>query len=164
MDTARSVCLTLSRLALAGWTLAAVLFVVTTVQEVSSPEIEAATKAHLTDMRFPAYYSFGFSLLTTGFVTAIFGCQLPGIARIRKVAVISLSGAGLLLMGVDYFWIFDPLREMSADPLAARPAEFVTYHQYSMYLNGLGILVIALAATTLSWPVGSRPDAQTQSQ
>ena len=160
MDIVRNACLTLGRIALAGWVLAAALFVVTTLQEVTSTGLEAPTKAHLTDLRFPAYYSFGFSLLITGFVSSVIGCQSTGIGRFRKVTVIALAGTALLLMAVDYFWIYGPLREMSADPLAARPAEFVIYHRYSMQINGVELLVAALAAAFVSWPVGKCGDAQ----
>lgn len=160
MNFIRSVCLTLSRLTLSGWVFAAVLFVVTTVQEVSSPEIEAATKAHLTDMRFPAFYSFGFTLLITGFVTGIIGCQSTGFGRGRRIAVAALAGASLLSMTIDYLWIYGPLRAMSADPLAARPAEFVTYHHASMQINGLMAILAFLAAAAVSWPGKCRSESE----
>ncbi len=152
MDLIRCACLTLSRLCLAGWFCASVLFVVTTVQEIGSPQIEALTKSHLADLRFPIYYDFGFALLITGLLTGVVGCQLSGIGKWRARTTSALVVICLLLMVVDYFWIYATLREMTSDPRAARPAEFVTYHEASMQINSLEMLLALVAAAAISWP------------
>ena len=59
----KSVCLTISRLALAAWVGAASLFVVTAIQEARSTEFDSITKNALAALRFPAYYAFGFALV-----------------------------------------------------------------------------------------------------
>ncbi len=152
MDLFRNACLAVSRFALGGWVCASVLFVVTTVQEIGSPEIEALTKSHLADLRFPIYYLFGFTLLTTGLVTGVIGCQLAGIGKWRSQITAALVVICLLLMVADKFWIYGTLREMTADPRVARPAEFVTYHRASMQINSLGLLLAFVAAAAISWP------------
>lgn len=148
----RNSCLALSRFVLSGWVCAAVLFVVTTVQEVGSPKIEAATKSHLADLRFPTYYKFGFPLLITGFVACAIGCRTPEFGKLRARTVPVLAALSVVLMLIDYVWIYGPLREMTADPLAARPAAFVSYHQASMQINGLLIMLALIAAAAVSWP------------
>lgn len=152
MDLIRNACLALSRLTLAGWFFASVLFVVTTVQEIGSPQIEAMTKSHLADLRFPIYYVFGFALLIIGLITSVIGCQLSGIGKWRARATFALVVTCLLLMTVDYFWIYATLREMTTDPTAARPAEFVGYHRASMQINSLEMLLALFAAVAISWP------------
>lgn len=62
------------------------------------------------------YYWFGFSLLVTGLVTTVIGCQTKGIGKVRQVTSVALVAIALALMVVDYLWIYGPLREMSADP------------------------------------------------
>ena len=58
----------LSRFCITAWTGAASLFVVATLLEVRSSELDSTTKSILATLRFPAYYLFAFALVTPALV------------------------------------------------------------------------------------------------
>ena len=64
---------------------------------------------------------------------------------------------GLLLLVVavatatgDYLVIYRPLSQMIAG--SNLPAEFASYHRWSMWINALELIVCAAAAICLQWP------------
>jgi len=65
----KSVCLTIARFALAAWVGAALIFVVTAIQEVRYPGFDSETKSAVATIRFPTYYVFGFGLVIVGLVS-----------------------------------------------------------------------------------------------
>lgn len=141
-----------SRMALAGWVGAAVLFVWTGIHEVTadlSPLAASPVRDALVAVRFPVYYRFGWMMVGSGWLCVLL---LPGgvVGSVRrKRAVLLLSGAALGLMLVDYFWIFTPLLEMVTPPGRVRPAEFVTYHKASMWINAADVGLCFAAAVLL---------------
>ncbi len=60
-----------ARLASAAWAGAAVLFVITALREVRHPGFDSATKDTLALLRFPAYYAFGFILISVALAGAV---------------------------------------------------------------------------------------------
>ena len=85
----RSLCLTISRFAISAWVGAACLFVVTTLKEVRSPQLDSVTKSELAVLRFPVYYTFAFSLVVVALILAV--CSLQSMpARRRWVAISSV--------------------------------------------------------------------------
>ncbi len=52
-------------------------------------------------------------------------------------------------MAGDYFYIYQPLVEMVTPPGKSRPAEFVSYHKASKWVNSFAILLCAVAAIGL---------------
>lgn len=149
----RNLCLSLSRSCIAAWVGAAALFVVTTLKEVRAPQLDSTTKAELAVLRFPGYYQFGFGLVMAALVLSV---AWPAcVSRIRRFSVVALLVAGLLVMCVDYFVVFQPLLKMTAAVDQARPANFVQYHEASKWLNTVQVSLSAAAAVVLSWPMAS---------
>jgi len=144
--------LTLSRFAVCAWIGAAAMFVVTTVQEVTSPELDSTTKAFLGLLRFPTHYWFGIGLLAASFAfAALSGGRLMG--RGRKRAILVLIAAAFLVLLADYLFVYGPIAEMLRATDAARPASFRTYHQVSEVLSAVEAGLALIAALLLCWPV-----------
>jgi hypothetical protein len=151
-----SFCLTLSRYSLTAWVGAAILFVVTAVQEATSGRFDSPTLSDLALVRFPAYYLFGFVLVA---LALFFGCLArnhAAVGRRRMRICLILVALALVMMLADYFWIYTPMRDMLAVPTDARPARFVDLHQASKYVNSVQIGMCLLAAAMLNWPGTSR--------
>ncbi len=149
----RSLCLTVSRFALSAWVGAATLFVVTTLREVQSPNLTSPTKAHLAALRFPPYYALAFSLIGVALLCAMVGLRSAG--RWRQVSAVSLIALALLLTTADYHWVYKPLEQMTAAAEQSRPANFVSYHHASKWINAVQVTVSMIAALTVCWPVSS---------
>jgi hypothetical protein len=71
--------------------------------------------------------------------------------RHRAFAILSLLTV-LLLMAIDYFWIYRPLVQMVTPPGGVRPAAFIMYHQASKYINMVGLIFASVAAIAVNWP------------
>lgn len=140
--------LRVARLASAAWVGAALLFVVTAVREVRDPAFDSTTKDALALDRFPAYYAFGFALLTLALFGAI--AAMPSRGRSIRVAAAFL-GVALVVMIGDFISVYRPLLEMVNPPGRAKPADFEDYHHTSMYLNAANVGLCAVAAILLCW-------------
>jgi hypothetical protein len=144
--------LTVARFAAAAWVGAALLFVVTAVREVRNPGFDSATKDALALMRFPAYYVFGFTLVTLALVAGLGSyCLRPRGGR-RICVAAGLLAMALIVMGIDFVSVYRPMAEMITPPGWAHPAEFRTYHRASVWLNVGHVGLCALAALFLCWP------------
>jgi len=155
----RNLCFTLSRFAISAWVGAAALFVVTTLREVHSPQLDSATKSELAVLRFPGYYMFAFSLVTAALVFAV--CGAGAMGKARRWISIGLVGLVLILTGVDYLWVYQPLAEMTAAVEEARPASFVDYHRASKWLNTAQVSLAAIAALVMCWPAATtKPETE----
>ena len=148
----RNICLTLSRFAISAWVGAACLFVVTTLKEVHSPQLDSVAKAELAVLRFPVYYMFAFGLVAVAVVT--FAAAPHSISKVRRILSVGIAALVLLLTTIDYFWIYQPLAGMTAAVQEARPAEFVALHQASKWINTTQICISLVAALLLCWPAG----------
>ncbi len=150
----RDLCAALSRVACSAWVGAAVLFVVTSLKEVRSPQLDSGTKALLATLRFPSYYLFGFGLIGSALLlTLLAGRGQTAPLRSSRWAA-GLLLLALLVMGIDYLVVYTPLAEMTAMAGEARPANFVNYHRWSMWLNTAHLGVSLVAALVLCWPRG----------
>lgn len=127
--------LAVARIGLAGWVGAAALFVVVSVREVRLPELESLHRAALALARFPAFYAFGFSLCGLSCLALLMANARCRSGMLRASLVLAVSG--LLVMLADYLTIYRPLVAMLQAPEVGRPAAFVTYHRWSMYVNAL---------------------------
>jgi hypothetical protein len=138
-----------ARFALSAWVGAAALFVVTGVSEVRAPELDSYVRDILVGVRFPAYYVFGFTLVGLAalatFAAALSATVKPG----RQWCLAAIVIFSLLVMAVDYVWVYQPLFEMITPPGQSRPAEFMNYHTASKWMNLGSICLCALAAITL---------------
>ena len=146
----RSVCLTIARVCSAAWIGAAVLFVVTSIREQTSPEFDLITRDQLALVRFPAYYACGFGLvLATGF----FGwLGLIGETSFRRRTFLGLMLVATLMMAGDYFMVYQPLVEVITPPGQARTEAFETLHSRSKWVNQADVTLCLIAAFLLAWP------------
>ena len=149
----KAACLTASRLAISFWVGAALIFVVTSIQEVSSDEINSEIRSILAAMRFPTYYLFGFFLVGFSFLTGSFLKNYDRIRKIRWWFYMGLLSIVLIVMVVDYIWIFRPLLEMVILTEQARSAKFRTYHELTKYINLFNLLLCLVAAGLINLPV-----------
>ena len=149
--------LALLRIMLAAWIGAAVLFVITSVAEQTSPEFDSLVRDQLATIRFPKYYVFGYAV--HGMAAVICVALLltgPGNFRHRVTLVFSLLLLSCLLMCADYFWVYRPLQELIVPPGQTRTQEFVRLHNLSRHANEVHLTVALLAAFVAAWPLVSQ--------
>lgn len=157
--------LSLLRFSLCAWVGAATLFVITGIREVTSSDIEPATKNILAALRFPAYYVVGFTLVLLASLCAI-ALRRRIQPAVRGNSIVLLLGAVLLLMTADWFLIFQPLRELMELPDARERPEFATYHTWSKYVNfasvGLCLVTAVLALRDPRTAISHKDDSSEQ--
>ncbi len=151
-------CLTIARFALSAWIGAAVLFVVTSVREATSPAFDSLIKNELAALRFPPYYLFGFVLVGLGLACGAVALRRESPRR-RWMLFVGMLAAALVLMFVDYFTVFLPLYELVSHPEAARDERFQRLHQASTWLNFADVSLCAVAALTVCWPQNGEHDS-----
>jgi hypothetical protein len=157
--------LTIARLSATAWVGAATLFVVTALREVRHPGFDSVTKDTLALLRFPAYYAFGFTLVTLALVGALVAsvgrpssndgesAKPPrSNATRRSRAASGLLALVLLTMLADFALVYRPMLEMITPPGRAHVAEFQSYHRVSIWLNIADVGLCAVAAVLLCWP------------
>ena len=148
--------LALARFSLSAWIGAAALFVVTSVSEQISTQYGSDVKNILAGLRFPWYYLFGFSFVSTGLVTSMFG--LSGVQNRRRRVVVAVMKdtkremVVLSLMATDYFYIYSPLHEIVTRPDGVRDARFMELHHWSERINTIDVTLCLVAAITVCWP------------
>jgi len=157
--------LTIARLSATAWLGAATLFVVTALREVKHPGFDLTTKDALALLRFPAYYAFGFTLV----ILALFGAFVESRGRpssgdnetavpsaskdTRRIRAASwLLALVFLMMLADFATVYRPMVDMITPPGRAHPAEFLSYHRVSIWLNVGDVGLCAVAAVLLCWP------------
>ncbi|HUG90143.1 MAG TPA: hypothetical protein VML55_04885 [Planctomycetaceae bacterium] len=154
----RSVCLMIARLSLAAWIGAAALFVATSIREVRSRqagfdfEFDSTTRDQLVTLRFPLYYRYGFALVGAGLAAGLAAYGHPALGRWRSRIALALLAIALASMVADYVWVYQPLARMIDPPGGTKPAEFVTYHNASKWINETNVSLVLIAAALLSWP------------
>ncbi|MFG0332788.1 MAG: hypothetical protein ACF8TS_05435 [Maioricimonas sp. JB049] len=147
---ARSAALMMSRFCLSAWVGAAALCVVNGIRQVTSPDFNPYTIDLLLPLRFNAYYAFGFVLVGAGLVFGLIAAPL--FSRARSILFTLLVVASLLLMGFDWFRIYQPLLEMVTPPGEVRPSGFRDLHYFSEVVNTVHVGLAFVAALTFSWP------------
>jgi len=146
----RNLAIAISRVAYSAWIGAACLFVVITLQDVQSPDLTSIEKARIAVQRFPVYYQFAFGLLIVGFVLSFAG--VSSRRERRSLLAQCLLALPLLVVAIDYFFIYLPLEEMTAATEDARPASFVNYHKASKWINAVQVITTLVAAVVLCLP------------
>lgn len=144
--------LTFARVLLAGWIGAASLFVVTSVSEQVSPDLDPVSKGTLALIRFPWYYTFGMTMLVFGLLFGLLGMGENVVRFARRVAFIMVTALAILVMAGDFLFVYLPLANLTKEEVAAEVVEhspeFERYHEYSKSVNMLG-LVLASVGTLL---------------
>ena len=150
----RSLYLTMARFCVTAWVRAAVLFVITSVREVTSDYqiVTSDIKNILTTIRFPSYYVMGFLLITVGAVSCGLYLKHPQGRSKRMGFCMMLLILALMTMLVDYVFVYLPLVEMITPPERAKPAGFEFYHNASKYINAFDIGLCLIAALLLCMP------------
>lgn len=137
-------CLAGLRILAAGWIGAAVLFVITSVTEQTSPHFDSVTRDHLAAVRFPAYYALGFVIHAMCFCLAGLACLAGGRRALRVVlGLVVVSGVLILL---DFFFVYQPLLDAITPAGKARPAEFHDLHTLSRHANEAHLSVMFAVA------------------
>lgn len=149
---------TVLRFSLCSWVGAATLFVVTGVREVTMTDFDAATKNVLAVTRFPAYYVFGFTLVAISVASALGLILSNPQARRRKLVLLALVSFSLIVMGLDYQFIYQPLEAMMLEPEGRLDPEFFTYHQWSKYVNCISVGTCLIASFVAACPLAVRTD------
>lgn len=148
----------LARFCSSAWIGAATLFVVVGVLEVTRGGFDSATKDVLVGLRFPPFYVAGFALTGLAWAGACFADFHPHLPKRRRALAILCLLAVMLLMYIDYSWIYTPLAAMVTPPGQAKPSSFVSYHEASKYINLAGLVFALTAAIALNLP-SRDPDA-----
>jgi hypothetical protein len=145
----KTISLMLARFCLCAWVGAASLFVVTAIAEVTYPKFESATRDQLAKLRFPHYYTFGFTLVCLGLIFGWLARRHPVLGARRMKCFFALLIVALLLMVADYFWIYSTLVSMLE--LEVRPSNFHTYHKASMYINAASLSLLIVSSLLICW-------------
>ncbi|QDV50181.1 hypothetical protein [Gimesia fumaroli] len=148
-----STCLVLIRFCLSAWVGAAVIFVITGVQDVTFQPFDSLVRDQLITLHFPVYYTIAWILLVGAFLGSLGIRAKELISRRRANLILGLVVLALTISLIDYFWIYTPLEAMITPPGSPRPAEFRTYHQASKYINSVNILLSLTAAILANLPV-----------
>jgi hypothetical protein len=142
----------LARFCSSAWIGAATLFVIVGILEVTRGGLDSTTKDILVGIRFPPFYVAGAVLAGLAWIGTCVAKDHPELPRRRRAFAIVALIAVLVLMVVDYFWIYSPLAAMVNPPGRAKPSVFVTYHEASKYINLAGLIFAWTAAIALNWP------------
>ena len=160
--TMHSFSLVLIRFCLSAWVGAAVIFVITGVQDVTFKPFDSLVRDQLISLHFPVYYTIAWVLLVGSFLGCLGIRKRIGISRRRSNLILCLVVIVLSISLIDYFWIYSPLEAMITPPGSPRPAEFHSYHQASKYINSLIILLSLIAAVLVNLPEKCRTTSRNQ--
>lgn len=143
----------LVRLALGCWVGGAVLFVITSVAEQTSPMFDSRTRDQLATIRFPYYYLYCWICLGTALAAAVLGaiCSSKCLRRRMMVA----AGLTLISLGIaicDYHWVYKPLQALIIPPGEVRSQAFLTLHNRSRHINELHLTIALIAAIIICLP------------
>lgn len=148
--------LTFARILLAGWVGAAALFVITSVAEQLSPDIDPVTKGTLALIRFPWYYTFGLTMLVFGLLFGLIGLSDNVVRFARRIAFIMVTSFAILVMCGDFLFVYLPLSNMTAQEVEQEVEEhsndFQRYHEYSKRVNLLGLALASIGTLLVCSP------------
>jgi hypothetical protein len=153
----RSFLLTVCRFSIAAWVGGAALFVMTSIIEQSGPNFDSVIRDHLALMRFPFYYGFGFSLVGVSLLAGGAAVGHPAVGRKSATTFLICTSLAMILMLVDYVWIYQPLIELITPAGTVKTADFITYHKASKYINEIDLTLCLVAALAICWPTASQP-------
>lgn len=144
--------LCLARWSAAAWVGAALLFVAVGVREVTHPSFTSEIKDQLATLRFPLYYAYGAVLVISAWVGSWLSKGHPQLSGHSRRTVLVLLSLALVVMAVDYLWIYRPLEALVTPPGKVRTEYFLSLHRWSMRVNTLQVLLCLLAGIALCWP------------
>jgi hypothetical protein len=144
------VALSLLRVVLPAWVGAAVLFAINGASE-QGFGFELLVRDQLAQLRFPAYYAFGF--ISVGLCLILCGVALAGLASYRRRLAWSLLLLVIVLslMLWDYFYVYGPLNEMLQPLGSEKTSAWKRLHGISMLTNLVHVSLSLVTALILSW-------------
>ena len=105
------------RFVVAAWVGAAILFVITSVAEQTSPNFVARTRDQLATIRFPLYYMFGFAVHGLSLLSATaLRLFAPKASKGRATVLLTLVSFSSVLISYDYLNVYQPLQSSIAPP------------------------------------------------
>ncbi|MCH2203630.1 MAG: hypothetical protein MK102_16805 [Fuerstiella sp.] len=137
------------RLALAVWTGAAILFVITSIAEQKFPAFDPTDRDHLATIRFPFYYAAGIACCTLALAAGVL-CRK--FSRHLQVALL-LTTLASMVFALDYWFVYRPLQELIIPAGRPRAEEFQQLHTWSRNVNALHLLLVLIAAVQSALPV-----------
>lgn len=140
--------LIVARLCSAMWVGAALLFVLTSVTEQVQESFSTETKDTLALIRFPWYYGTGFCLVGVSFLATV----LSSRGKTSGSVATALLAAVLVLMLVDYFFVYRPIRALLLEHQPVRSSAFESLHRWSEIINSVSFLLNLAAAVVLCRP------------
>lgn len=152
----KCVAIVVCRLALAIWVGAAVLFVITSIAEQTSPQFDSTTRDQLATIRFPHYYRFAAGCLLTAAISGrIVVLKSAGRERrqFRLVFLLTLIATGI--MAADHEWVYTPLQDEITPPGQPRTERFTELHARSTFVNEIHLALVAIAAIVACLPYAS---------
>lgn len=146
-----------ARTATTAWAGAAVMFVLTSIREVTSPDLDSLVKSQLALLRFPIYYQVAAVCLLAGIAGGGLALMADRMHRRRLALFLGLAAAAAIMMIVDWLYIYGPLQQMTSMVSAARPADFHRFHQWSLGINAVDVGLCWIAAAVINCPFPSMP-------
>ncbi len=144
-----------SRFCLTLWCGGAFLFVWLTVRDILSGQFESVVLDQLLLNHFAVFYYFSFGFLPVGSVCLGAVVRHPRSSFHSRLGF-GLAMGGLMVLLLDYFFVFSPLRDMLLPIGSPRPQGFRGYHRLSECLNALTFLLNLAAAALLNFKAGLR--------
>ncbi len=147
------ICVLALRLSLAGWVGSAVLYVVTSVAEQTSPDFDSRIRDQLATIRFPLYYLFGGIMLLLALISGLAsivccrGCIRKRVTAAFVFTMLSAAGAA-----ADYVWVYQPLQQLISPPGQARDQRFINLHNWSRHANEVHLTLAMIAAVLACLP------------
>lgn len=146
--------LTALRFLMCAWIGAAVLYVITSVAEQTSPDFGSLERDQLATIRFPLYYQFGFAIhLAALGLAPLAWATSPANARKRMLVVMVMVVLSLLGMTLDFVYVYQPLQELIVPPGQARTTDFIQLHTWSRHANEAHLTLAMIAAVVASLPL-----------
>ena len=142
------------RLLLPAWIGAAILYVITSVAEQTSPSFDSVTRDQLATVRFPLYYMFGMAIYIVSLAGSVVAWQASDAACRRRTAIVlALMVVSAVIFAMDYFMVYSPLQALIIPPGQVRTQEFVSLHKWSRHANELHLLITLVAAVLVTMPL-----------
>ncbi|MBC7966527.1 MAG: hypothetical protein H7Z17_11465 [Fuerstia sp.] len=148
-----AVFLTTARLFLVAWIGGAALFVMTSIAEQRTQEFDSMDKDRLATIRFPLYYLFGATCLSTAIAaTGLAIATTPRENHRKLIAGFSLCVLSASIAGYDYVAVYSPLQRAITPPGQVRGPDFLTLHEQSRFINEVHLSFALLAAILICLP------------
>lgn len=159
-----SVAITLLRFVLSAWIGAAVLYVITSVAEQTSPDFDSVMRDQLATIRFPLYYQFGVgTYVAAGILSIVVQRLAPTEMRRKATLVVILIVVSAVIFAWDYFCVYRPLQQLITPPGNVRTTEFMRLHTMSRNINMVHLLIMMAAAIIACTPAVRHPSRQAAS-